>query len=143
MAVAELKEAIELATISGKKEQEMAAAEILYRIYKNRNDTKEALYYHETYRGLQDSLFNEKNTKEIARMEAGFEFEKEKQELEFAQQRRSAKEASVRRILWVALGLVGMALAIGIFYFRSKQKANAELNRLNKEILTQKAVVEE
>ncbi|MCB9289523.1 MAG: tetratricopeptide repeat protein [Lewinellaceae bacterium] len=143
MAIAELKEAIELATISGKKEQEMAAAEILYRIYKNRNDTKEALYYHETYRGLQDSLFNEKNTKEIARMEAGFEFEKEKQELEFAQQRRSAKEASVRRILWVALGLVGMALAIGIFYFRSKQKANAELNRLNKEILTQKAVVEE
>ena len=142
-AIAELKEAIELATTSGNKEQQMEAAKILYRIYKIQNDTKEALFYHETYRNLKDSLFNEKNAMEIARMEAGYEFEKEKQELEFAQQRKLAKEANVRRMLWIALGVAGLFLAIGIFYYRSKQKANAKLTKLNEQILHQKEKLEE
>ena len=136
------KESYDLAIIADIKEYEMEAAAGLYRMYKKLNDASQALRFMEISTNIKDSLFNVENTREIAKLEAGFAFEKEKQELEFARKRELAQEANVRRMLWIALSVAGLVLAIGIFYFRSKQKANAELSRLNEEILTQKAVVE-
>ncbi len=136
------RESFEFARTAGFKENEMNAANGLYRVYKKQNNASEALRFIEISTDIRDSLFSEENTREIAKLEAGFAFEKEKQELEFAQQRQLAREANVRYVLWAALAVAGLILAIGIFYFRSKQKANAELSRLNEEILTQKAVVE-
>ena len=136
------KESYDLAKLTGFKENEMQAAAGLYRVYKKQNNTSEALRFIEISTNIRDSIFNEENTRQIAKLEAGFEFEKEKQELEFAQQKQLAQEANVRRMLWIALGMAGLILAIGVFYFRSKQKANAELSRLNEEISDQKAVVE-
>ncbi|MCB9305522.1 MAG: DUF3808 domain-containing protein [Lewinellaceae bacterium] len=137
------RESYDLARKAGLKENEMNAAAGLYRVYKKQNNATEALRFIEISTNIRDSLFNEENTRKIAKLEAGFEFEKEKHELEFAQQRKSAQEAGVRRMLWIALAVTGLLLAIGIFYFRSKQKANAELSRLNEQILHQKEKLEE
>ena len=74
---------MEAASFSGNKELEMEATEILYQIYKSQNNKDRALFYYEMYHTLQDSLFNEKNIKQIARLEANYEFENEKQQLAF------------------------------------------------------------
>ncbi|MEZ4772570.1 MAG: tetratricopeptide repeat protein [Bacteroidia bacterium] len=142
-AIAELNEASELATVSGNKEQEMEAAELLYLIYKSRNNTGKALYYHETYRNLQDSLFNEKNVRQVGRLEASYEFEKEKQELAFEQEKELERQRSVRRLYLIALGVALLFIGVIYRYYRSKQKANAELSKLNEEILRQKERLEE
>jgi signal transduction histidine kinase/DNA-binding response OmpR family regulator len=142
-AVAELNEAMEAASLSGSKEQEMEAAEVLYRIYKSQNNTEKALFYHETYRALQDSLFNIKNSKQIGRLEANFEFEKEKQELAYEQEKELERQGSVRRLMLLALGIALMFIGVIYRYYRSKQKANAKLSKLNEEILLQKEKLEE
>ncbi|MCB0522740.1 MAG: tetratricopeptide repeat protein [Saprospiraceae bacterium] len=142
-AIAELNEATELATLSGNKEQEMEAAELLYLIYKSRNNTGKALYYHETYRNLQDSLFNEKNVRQVGRLEASYEFEKEKQELAFEQEKELERQRSMRRLYLIALGVALLFIGVIYRYYRSKQKANAKLSKLNEEILRQKEKLEE
>ncbi|MEZ4960187.1 MAG: tetratricopeptide repeat protein [Saprospiraceae bacterium] len=141
-AVAELNEAMETATISGNREQEMESAEVLYRIYKSQNNVGKALYYHETYRSLQDSLFNEKNAKQIGRLEANYEFEKEKQELAYEQEKELERQGSMRRLMLIALCVAVLFIGIIYRYYRSKQKANALLTKLNEEISGQKAMVE-
>ncbi|MEO1257379.1 MAG: tetratricopeptide repeat protein [Bacteroidota bacterium] len=135
-------ESYDLAKKSGLKENEMEAAKGLYRVYKKQNDAVRSLQFLEISTNIQDSLYNEESTRNIAKLEAGFVFEKEKQELEFAQQSELDREANVRNMLWAALAMAGLILAVGLFYFRSKQKANAELSRLNEELSAQKVVVE-
>ncbi|MCG8331262.1 MAG: tetratricopeptide repeat protein [Chitinophagales bacterium] len=134
--------AYNLAQQGGLKENEMNAAKGLYRIYKSRNNHIRSLQFLEISTGLQDSLYNEKNTRSIARMQANFEFEQEKQELAFAQEKERREQANIQRRLWTALALAGFALLIGLFYFRSKQKANVELSKLNAQIIKQKEKLE-
>ncbi len=131
-----------VATDNVLQENKMDAARGLYRIYKKQNNASEALRFLEIAQTIQDSIFNDKNTKEIARMQAGFEFEKEKQALEFAQQKELEQQTNIRRALWAALAVAGLIFFIGYRYYRSKQKANAELSKLNEEILNQKTIVE-
>ncbi len=57
---------------------EMEATEVLYQIYKSEDNADKALFYHEKYRVLQDSLSNEQNIKKITRIEADYQFEQEK-----------------------------------------------------------------
>ncbi|MCO6492369.1 MAG: tetratricopeptide repeat protein [Phaeodactylibacter sp.] len=143
MAIPELKETIELTTVSGNKEQQMEAAKMLYRIYKSQNDSKKALFYHETYRILQDSLFNEKNARQVGRLEANYEFEKEKQQLAFEQEKELERQRFTRRLYLIALVVVLLFSGVMFRYYRSKQKANTELSKLNEQILHQKEKLEE
>lgn len=85
-ALVALSEAIETAQVSGLKDKEMEAAELLYHIYKAQNIEGLALKYFEIHRAIQDTLFSKKNIKEIARIEARAELEKEKQRLAFEKQ---------------------------------------------------------
>ena len=124
------------------KENEMNIAKSLYRMYKAQNNISQSLHFIEISTSIQDSLFNERNTKAIARMQAQFEFEQEKQELAFAQEKERREQANIRRILWGALAVAGLILGIGIFYYRSKQKANAALSKLNAQVIKQKEKLE-
>ncbi|MEO1260027.1 MAG: tetratricopeptide repeat protein [Bacteroidota bacterium] len=141
-AISMLQQADEAASFSGTKEKEMEAAKVLYQLYKSQKDESQALRYHEIYRNLQDSLFNEKNIKEIARLEANAELEKEKQRLAYEKQQELNQQKAFQRNLFIALGVaVAFILTIGWFY-RAKQTANAELSRLNEELRKQKTTVE-
>ena len=142
LAISTLQQADEAASFSGTKEKEMEAAELLYQLYKSQNNESLALRYHEIFRSLQDSLFNEKNIKEIARLEANAELEKEKQRLAFEKQQETERQKAFQRNLFFALGVaVAFILTIG-WYYRAKQRANAELSRLNEELIRQKTTVE-
>ncbi|MEO1258933.1 MAG: tetratricopeptide repeat protein [Bacteroidota bacterium] len=142
-ALKNFSQAFEVAQKGGLKENEMEAAAGLFRIYKKQNNAAEALYYLELSEIIEDSLYNEKNTKEIARMEAGFEFEKEKQELAFAQEKEREKQENIKRYLWSGIGVAILLLTIGLFYYRSEQKANEKLGKLNTQISKQKEKLEE
>ena len=120
----------------------MDAAKGLYTTNKEQKNYKTALEYLEITKTIQDSLFNEENTKELTQLQADFEFEKEKQQLAFERAKEIEQETNTRRLLWFALGAAGILLLVGFSYFRNKQKANEKLQKLNDKILTQKSVVE-
>ena len=130
-------------------QEEASIAEALYEGYKAQNQSAKALYQLERFRLLQDSLFGDANTKALARMELRNEFEQEKQELAFAQEKAIlAKDTQLRRqrsFQWIsalALLIAGIFITIILRYYRMRRLANEELQKLNKEILQQKEELE-
>ncbi|MEL7426639.1 MAG: tetratricopeptide repeat protein [Bacteroidota bacterium] len=136
-------EAYQLAGEIKLKDIEMETAAGLYRIFKGERNDGQALRYLEASKAIQDSLFNEKNTQEITRMQADFEFEQEKQEIAYTQAQELERQSNIRRILWGALAVTAVLLFIAMLYFRNKQKANEHLSKLNAEISAQKEKLEE
>ncbi len=141
-AIAELDEALKVATDSGNKELEMEASEVLYRIYKSLNFNDQALNYLETTRSLQDSLFNEKNVKKIARLEADYQFEQEKQQIAFERKQEIQEQQKFQHILYTILAVAILFIVAAVWYNRSKQRANEHLSKLNEELKEQKTVIE-
>lgn len=130
--------------------EEAEIAEALYEGYKAQNQSAKALVQLERFKLLQDSLFGDANTKALARMELRNEFEQEKQELAFAQEKAILeKDAQLRRqrsFQWIsalALLVAGIFITIILRYYRMRQRANEELQKLNKEILQQKEALED
>lgn len=137
-----LQQALAAAYQSGNKQHEMEAAAELYQIHKERNNADRALYYHEIYWNLHDSLLNEKNVRQFTRLQSRIEFDKEKHQMEIEREREQASQRSQRRLMLFALaGALGFILIV-VRYYRSKQKANTKLSALNAELRQQKAVVE-
>ena len=136
-------QAYDVAFENGLKENEMDAAAGLYRMYKGKSNSNQALYFHEITKTIQDSLFNEANTEEITRMQSRFEFEQEKQELAYAQAEELKEQLYIRRLLWIALGVAAILSIIGLLYSRAKQKSNEKLSLLNDQIVQQKEKLEE
>lgn len=131
-------------------QEEAAIAEALYEGYKAQNQPTKALFQLEKFKLLQDSLFGDANTKALARMELRNEFEQEKQELAFAQEKAILeKDVQLRRqrsFQWIsalALLLAGIFITIVLRYYRMRRLANEELQKLNKEILQQKEELED
>ena len=142
-AVLTLEQAVALAQEKGLRQQEMEGRTLLFQLFKKQQNFPQALYYLETAKALQDSLFNEKNAQELGRLEANYAFEEERKEIAFAQQTERAKQKAFRRNLWIALIVAGLFIFAISWYYWQKQKANRVLENLNKEILQQKALVEQ
>lgn len=143
LAILTLEKAIQASSKSGNKEQKMEAFQLLSEVYENQNNTVQALHYFKLYHRLQDTLFNEENVKQIAFLEAGYEFEKEKQQLAFRQKNEIDKQKSFQKIILIALGIALLFLAIVIWFYRSKQISNQKLSHLNEELSQQNALIEE
>lgn len=137
-----LEEAEQIARREGSRENQMEAAALLYQISKEQNNLPQALYYHETYKNLEDSLYNVKNTERLVRLQADAEFKQEKQRISYEQERENEKQSSIRRIMILALGAAILLILIFAWYYRQKKQANDQLTELNVEISSQKAVVE-
>lgn len=130
--------------------EEAEIAEALYEGYKAQNQSAKALAQLERFKLLQDSLYGDANTKALARMELRNEFEQEKQELAFTQEKAILeKDAQLRRqrsFQWIsalALLVAGIFITIILRYYRMRQRANEELQKLNEEILQQKEELED
>lgn len=149
-AIAKWEEALVILPPKTFTQEEAAIAEALYGGYKAQNQTAKALFQLEKFKLLQDSLFGEANTKALARLELSNEFEQEKQELAFAQEKAILeKDVQLKRqrgLQWisaVAMLLAGIFITIILRYYRMKRLANEELQKLNHEILQQKNELEE
>ena len=118
------------------------ALEGLSNCYEALGETNQALSYLKKFHQLSDSLINTKNTINMAYLEAEFDFNKEKDSLQVAQQKERqvfAEETKQRKITQRAT-LVGLSLTLilvvilFLFYF-SKQKSNRILVKLNHQLL--------
>ena len=150
LAKSTLQEAIKTATTIGYLESKMEASKELYQIYKQEKDYKNAFIYLETYHTLGDSLFNKQNISEFARLEANYEFEKEKQDLAFKQKKEQlefdvklANQKFFQRIILITLAFTVLFLLITARLYRKNRQANSELQKLNNEINAQKEKLEE
>ena len=142
-AILYLKGSIQFARLSGSKEQEMEASQLLYELYKEQNLASLALQYHEAYQNLKDSVFNVRGIKQIAQLEANYEFEQEKQALQFAQSQKLKRERTIQYVMLAALLAAFLIILTIGWYYQAKQKINKRLNRLNSELVEQKNIVED
>ncbi|MGD1845335.1 MAG: tetratricopeptide repeat protein [Salibacteraceae bacterium] len=115
------------------------ANQALYYYYDNLGHADSALRYMEAYLVYRDSIFDAQTTKKMARMESDFQYEFEKQDLEYRQQQeRELLEATIARqqLLTIGVILILVLLSIaGISYYR--------LTRSRQKNLLQAAVIEE
>lgn len=144
-----LDRAYRLAVETGKKDVERDASFLLYDYYKRNNNYAQALNYYEKFKALSDSLVNEETTKKIARMEADFEYEQEKKEMEWAHQQEVLNEQlklkrQKQTTNIVLIGVAVLLILVLLIYrsYRIKRQANRELALKNAEITRQKTELE-
>ncbi len=99
---------------------------------------------HVAYKAAADSLFDEDKTKALTRLEADYEFQQEKDSIQFATEKEKlALNATIESgkarqlatlVVLTAVGLI--LLVLGVFYYKN-QKKNQQLTALNKEIQNQ------
>lgn len=116
----------------------------LSNIYADMNMYKKAHENYVIYKELCDSIFNEKNIKDIAALEYQFAYEKEKQAIELEQQKKDAiiKEEKKRQKYIRNSLIVGSILLINIIFMilrvlRIRRKAIRVLNQQKEEIQVQ------
>ncbi len=135
---------------------EIGNPDMLASAYNNLSDTYAALGQyrkaydaHVQFKEMADSVVNDENTRELARIEADYEFKQEKDSLQFAQaQERLAFETDIERrsftqlITLIGLILTGALVLVIYFFLRAKQRTNRQLVELNQEIKSQRDSLE-
>ncbi len=126
----------------GQLEGLLRASSLLYQCDSALGDFRSAFFRLKEFIQYRDSSQNERNSREIGRLEAQYEAQKEREILEARQ------AATLIRRNWM-LGSAGlglfMALVIAFTLFRGRQKekkANTALRQLNQQIVQQKAEIE-
>lgn len=121
----------------------------LSELYADLGDFKTSYDYQKANELLQDSLDKVVNQRDLAEMQTRFETIAQERELELMNKEREVQDQVLKRqkllknfLIAVAILVLLMALLIYSRY-RTKQKANEDLDRKNKEIASQKNVVEE
>lgn len=116
----------------------------LYSSYKASGRFAEALKYYEISTDIDQEIFNEKNTRELSRLEAEYEFEKERQDILFNNQlnelKLNEKIEQQSLIQWLTtiflVVVIVLAVVIARLYF-NKKKAHNELALINEEVSSQ------
>ena len=95
----------------------------LYEFYKKRNQPEEALEYHELYKQMQDSVYNQEKTSKMENLNMIYETAAKESEIVRLQQETQIQELQLRqRNLWLLL-LTGGALLLGTLgYFGYRQR---------------------
>lgn len=107
---------------------------LLSEIYNLKKQFKAAYTYHLKYTVLHDSVFNEKNIKEITTLENRYEYEKEKQAIQLIRQKENAvnteklKQQKKSNTTFI-FGFILMAVLVVVTYsfFLQKKRSNIEL----------------
>lgn len=108
----------------------------LYEAYKAVGRPAEALAAYENYVAVKDSIFSLENAQEIARMEAGFQYEQELAKSEAEQLKLTNQAERARRWRWLLLGgMLVFALISWLVYRVSRLRYRQ--NRLLRESNTQ------
>jgi two-component system, NtrC family, sensor kinase len=133
-----------LANEIGSQNHRTNARFFLYRIYKERGDLKQALFFHEHYLEVKDSLWNENKGAEIARLESNMTVEKAKRENELLLLSQKVGEETLRRqqnwvMFLVCLLVMGILGGLWIYYmWHKEQKLSTALSYKEKELQAQK-----
>ena len=127
----------------------------LYESYKLLNDYKQALFHHERYKKITDSLYNSEKTNTIANLEALYKNEKVQKEIELLNKDKELQKIEIKRQTTQKYAfIVGFILMLGItilalFSYRKIKTQhkiieykNSELSQQNEEITAQRDEIE-
>ena len=136
--------AFTLANDIGLQREVADASQELFQIEKNNGNTELALKYLEVYSSTFKTLYNEENARKTARIQAEYEFSKQKEMLEYETQIREltlqnelSQERGMRNTILVILVLVVLLMILlGVMYFQ-RLMSTRKLNQFNHEILSQ------
>lgn len=111
--------AIENAASEGGRKELSEANFQLYQILTEQGQYRQALKHVEVYMTLKDSLFNEESTRQMARLEANYEFEQEKQALLYQneQEKRVLDDKINQQRTWQIITGIALGLSLLIMYF--------------------------
>ena len=120
-----------------------SSAETLSKLYASYHQYDKAYSYLETFKEMDDSLSNADNVKQITQLEMQYDFDKQKQQVEFEQaQERMAHQEEIERQKIVRNSFIGGFILValtGFLIFRSyiqKKRANILLAEQKEEIQT-------
>ncbi len=126
---------------------------LIYAAYSNyyalTNDYKQAYFFSEKYKSLNDSVFSGDLSKQISEMERKLQNEKKQKEIELLKKNESIKNLELKRqkIISYGVGLFALVVITLAFFtyknLRERKKAYILLERKNEEIAGQKLIIEE
>jgi serine phosphatase RsbU (regulator of sigma subunit) len=145
-------DALGQAIFYAKQTGDMPALELatlyLSQIYEKTGNYKNSLKYFKEYKVYQDSTLNNESIQQVKNAEAKYENEKKQKEIELLGEKQKLNDAENQKkkiYLSVALlGIIVLGFVLVILYRnnRLKQKTNQDLEAFNREINTQKELVE-
>lgn len=144
-----LKQALREANAYGTTDDLLKVYESLSKTYADAGDYKRSYNYQERTAQLKDSLERVTSARDLAEMQTKFETEQKQREIELLNKEKEVqdlklnKQITVRNMVMAISVLALLMLALIYARYRSKKKANEELDRKNKEIEQQKGLVEE
>ena len=103
------------------KEGQIDCAETLYKIFKEKEDYKRALCYHEIYTSLSDTLAKESNTKSLKLFKTQLKYDQQKKELILENEKKLAKQQNLITLALLVL-IVLIAAAIPLYLNQKKLK---------------------
>jgi len=116
--------------------------------YENTGKPDKALMYHKMFSNLNDTLFNQEKHKQFSDMEAKYQNEKKKKEIELKNIEIAKSEADIKQkntqlfaFLFGSILLIGLVIAVFISY-KQKQKANILLTQQKGEIVEKNTILE-
>jgi tetratricopeptide (TPR) repeat protein len=134
-----LKTAIEIGDLNNKRD----AYQQLSGVYEKINRWDLSLENYKKYVEVQDSIFNEDNTKKTVRLEMNFEFDKKETATKLEQDKKDALAIAENKkqqiIIWSVCAILLLVFCFAVFAYRSflqKQKAHIAISQ-------QKHIIEE
>ena len=137
--------ALSLATEIGLLPEISDASEKLYSIHKDFGQTDEALRHLEIYQETFEKLHDEENARQMERLQAEYEFGKEKEMMEYEQQiselsfENELSDERLKRntILIILLVVILLVVMLAVLY-RQRVRSSNKLNKINSAIRAQK-----
>jgi serine phosphatase RsbU (regulator of sigma subunit) len=121
-----------------------SAVAILSATYDSLGNYKNAYEYQKLYKSLNDSMFSIESSRQIKGMEAKYESEKKRKEIELLNKDRQLQDTEIKQQIIIKyafiFGFILMGLLVIVVYrnYRNKQMANVILSQQKEEILTQR-----
>lgn len=128
-----LRESLALSLKSRMTSFSLEAANSLSELFEATGRTDSALRYSRIFSGLQDTLFNENNSRQLNNFRTRFELERSEKEVEVANKDREKSQL----LFYMALAGSGLLFVLVLLVFRSarmRKKTNQLLAASNKEI---------
>lgn len=137
-ALAPIEEALEKSKEINSMSLQRSSYQYLYDYYMAKREFEQALFYHEQYDLLSDSIYSVNSSLQIAEMRTLYETEKKEAEITQLNSEKTIHELHLnklenRNLFFLIAVILTMLLAVFAYYgYKQKQKANTFLRERNK-----------